>query len=360
MMIRGGRCSRPLAVRCISKRWYHFDTFQAGDSVILRGVLKPDKISLSKPLEENGQWQTPFGVFEHNDVIGKQARTTVVNKRGDKFLITHPTLEEYMVNRMRLAQPIYPYDAAAIVNLADIHIDRRSLGEGEILHFLEAGTGHGSLTMAICRAIHGANNAGEAHRGAVLHSVDRNSSHSKVGKKNIMNFRRGMYMNDVQFHVANSPQDWLKDRQEIRLSGVFLDLPNPHIGLEPIAKSMRLDAPMTVFCPSVTQIQALNEQIGKDGGIPLTLITVAELPPGMGGGMRPWDVRSSLSKETGDIVRICRPRAGSKIVGGGFVALYRRVPDGIRKPRLVKNTNLSKNHEVSSSWWKRILNRIGL
>lgn len=337
-------------------RGYHFDTFRKGDCVVLRSVLKPDKVSLSKPLEEGSQWQTPFGVFGHNEIIGLETRSTIVNKHGDKFLLTHPSLEEYILNRIRLAQPVYPHDAAAIVNLADIHIDDGCMDSGETLHYLEAGTGHGSLTLAICRAIHSANvrnvDGMIEKQGAVLHSIDRNQNHSKVGRRNVQNFRRGMYSNDVQFHIADSPADWLRTQQGIQLSGVFLDLPSPHVGLKTIADAMRLDAPLTVFCPSVSQIQDFSEEINQDADIPLTMITVAELLPGMGGGMRPWDVRSSVIRETGQIARVCRPKVGSKVVGGGFVALFKRIPDGVRKPRLTSQTPPPKQEEAS--WWTRI------
>lgn len=338
-------------------RGYHFDTFRRGDCVVLRSVLKPDKTSLSKPLEDGSHWQTPFGVFGHNEIIGLKTRSTIVNRHGDKFLLTHPSMEEYILHRMRLAQPIYPHDAAAIVNLADIHIDDGFVDSDETLHYLEAGTGHGSLTLAICRAIHSANvrNAdGTVERqGAVLHSIDRNPNHSKVGRRNVQCFRRGMYSNDVQFHVADSPADWLKTQQNMQLSGVFLDLPSPHVGLKTISKTMRLDAPLTVFCPSVSQIQDLSEEINQDADIPLTMITVAELLPGMGGGMRPWDVRSSVVKETGQIARVCRPKVGSKIVGGGFVALFKRIPDGLRKPRFT-NQPPKPSPPEQSSWWSRL------
>ncbi|CAN6608201.1 hypothetical protein TRVA0_003S04148 [Trichomonascus vanleenenianus] len=302
----------------------------------MRGVLRPDKISLSKPLAAGGTWKTPFGEFSHDQFIGQVPRMVVANHKNDKFIVTHPTFEDYIVNRRRDAQPIYPYDAAAIVTLADIHVEspgRDEEGGFEKLHFLEAGTGHGSLTLAICKAIHAANPK-DGPQGAVLHSIDRNPIHSRTGRKNVEEFRRGMYARDVEFELANSPGEWLESQAQeqsgsmFKLSGAFLDLPAAKEQVIAISKYLKVDAPLIVFCPSVTQIQEIVEATSD---VPLAMVDVVELMPGMGGSMRSWDVRKTKIKETGEVANVCRPRVGMKVVGGGFVGVFRRLNDQLKK-----------------------------
>lgn len=306
------------------------------------------------------------------------------------------------MHRKRDAQPIYPLDAAAIVALADVHVDER---EVDVQQFLEAGTGHGSLTLAICKAIHGANGPARAAtaaatavdpvdsvaadgrteptaapstnsaaekrpdlRKAILHSIDRNATHSRTGRHNVRDFRRGMYREDVEFHVCDSPEEWLRERsgpwrdlnnyssssssssgssdssssstslpttgvdKKEFLHGAFLDLPSPFLSISAISSHLVVDAPLVVFCPSVTQIQDMVEYVRVTLDVDLTLVNTVELMPGSGGGsMREWDVRSTVVRQTGELVRVCRPRVGSLVVGGGFVAVFRRLPGGSRK-----------------------------
>uniref|UniRef100_A0A060T5T2 tRNA (adenine(58)-N(1))-methyltransferase catalytic subunit TRM61 n=1 Tax=Blastobotrys adeninivorans TaxID=409370 RepID=A0A060T5T2_BLAAD len=336
--------------------------FVPGDTVIIRGVVRPDRVALSKPLTPGNQWATPFGQFSHDQFIGRDPRTAVESVSGDKYIATHPTYEDYVINRMRVAQPIYPHDASAIVALADIHIDSQ---EQEVHHFMEAGTGHGSLTLAICKAIHAANQ-GQTPK-AVLHSIDRNANHSKIGSKNVRDFRRGMYARDVQFHVGD-PTHWLHNNGDVQLSGVFLDLPKPGVHLGTIAQRLKVDAPLVVFCPSISQIQEVVSTIHEDCSILLNLVNTVELMPGMGGSMRNWDVRVTTVKETGEQVNVCRPRVGSKIVGGGFVGVFRRLPQGARDGEMkrraqtqtnVKDTDTKTPTPTQGGWFSSIRRLFG-
>lgn len=448
-----------------------YRTFEPGDIVIARHVMRPDRPSLSSPLSKEKEWNVHTAVIPHAEVLGRPSRSSIVSAKGQKnqkFILTHPTLEEYATHRKRLAQPIYPLDAASIVALADIHEDETGgMGYGRVTgtakdlvypdfpvrlpqngvqategeekmnefqdvasesqekasenlenvtehteikqndtqetketeeypfanpflkmrQYLEAGTGHGSLTLAICRQIHAANyeyrrSGNKFDRGAVLHSIDRNANHSKNGRYNVRDFRRGMYVGDVEFHIAESPEKWLEEKGDVWkrvamgenvdpeeledahekplnqetenletlsepdveqipsqdstpqyetpgsfLSAAFLDLPSPESTLSAIAHRLIVDAPLIIFCPSVSQIQDLVEAVRLDETIDLTLTNTVELLPGIAGGsMRSWDVRSTVVRETGDIAKVCRPRVGTGITGGGFVAVFRKLP----------------------------------
>lgn len=347
-------------------RRYSTSVFKPGDIALARHVMRPDRPILSGPLTPGKHINAGTTKITHDEILGHPIRSTLTTvpsaKSGveQKYILTRPTLEEYLLHRKRDAQPIYPLDAAAILALADIHVDEQT--EGGVQQFLEAGTGHGSLTLAICKAIHSANGAARAAaanapvnkdsrgedqpelRRAILHSIDRNAHHSRTGRHNVRDFRRGMYRGDVEFHVCDSPEEFLTSPRTVahwqqRLSpateqylhGAFLDLPAPDRSIETIAQHLAVDAPLVVFCPSVTQIQDMVEHVRLAPEVDLTLVNTVELMPGMGGGsMRAWDVRSTVVRQTGEVVRVCRPRVGSSVVGGGFVAVFRRLPTGAR------------------------------
>lgn len=268
----------------------NYRTFQPGDIVISRHVLNPGRPYMSDPLTEGKVLKLGRDSIPHADILNLPPRSTVVTPKGQRYIFSYPTMEEYIIHRKRMAQPIYSLDAAAIVSLADIHEDGNaamgySTGFGRITgtitdryvtreseeaaalarkteqeqqtsssnnnteeengsekkeapenvqaenapvyefkkpetyiktrQYLEAGTGHGSLTLQIARAIHAANEKSRetgdlSLRGAILHSVDRNAVHSKTGRVNVRDFRRGLYYGDVEFHVAESVEAWLK------------------------------------------------------------------------------------------------------------------------------------------------------
>lgn len=248
---------------------------------------------------------------------------------ADKFVVTEPTLDEYVSLAKRRAQPIYAMDAAVVASLGEIDaFDALTAGNGP-KRYLEAGTGNGSLTLAICHLIHGANalarHVGDPSlRGAVLHSVDRNKTHQENGERNVANYKRGRFLGDVEFSIAELPLEWVQNfKESLTLHGVFLDLPDPHLYLQDLAPVLALEGTLVVFCPSITQLLKCKQTLSEKK-VYLTLIRALELPPGNGGGTREWDVSSAVTKATGERVDVCRPKVGERVVGGGFIGVFKR------------------------------------
>ena len=241
-----------------------------------------------------------------------------------------------------------------MVSLLDIHVSpSECTSEDAPLEILEAGTGHGALTLHLARAIHAANpklppeafaqlNPGmneancqdtqaansttdikrevspiastptgtqssgvgilqqwRSQRKAVIHTVDMSRSHSQHAQKIVYGFRRGMYAGDVDFNVGNV-NEWIDHQCTERneqtlgkrefLSHVILDLPASHLYIAKAASVMHIDGSLLVFNPSVTQIMACVELI-RNMKLPLALDCVLETGSSMTGG-REWDVRA--------------------------------------------------------------------
>ena len=207
---------------------------------------------------------------------------------------------------------------------------------------MEAGTGHGALTLHLAKAISGANirvqkgqhsslgeeretsfwrrilrrirypsddrvhpsqlqaDSDQGKPSAVIHTIDVSQKHSEHAKKVVQGFRRGLYAKNVDFHVGNV-SDWVNYRLEERrksgidtedvpfLSHVFLDLPSSHRHLQTVASALRTNGNLIALNPSITQITE-GVEIVKKRGLPLTLDKVLELGPNMTGG-KEWDVR---------------------------------------------------------------------
>lgn len=234
------------------------------------------------------------------------------------------------------------------MSLLDIHVwppsgPRQSPEEGP-LEILEAGTGHGGLTLHLARAIQGANGSPPAlpsvsaasnelpqdevalssteatapvtgtdqaelaeqarieeiktwksQRNAILHTIELRPEHSHHARNIVRNFRHGLYYPHVDFHTG-SVVDWIRDELARRASAPFLahillDLPAAHDHLATVAQALRPNGKLIVFNPNITQIATCVETI-RTKNLPFQLDKVLELGSGVGTAGREWDVRS--------------------------------------------------------------------
>ncbi len=203
------------------------------------------------------------------------------------------------------------------------------------LEILEAGTGHGALTLHLARAVHCANRPKSStvskleqakdkpsdckprgiedesesestnlhehlkdERRAVIHTIDISPKHRKDAEAIIKGFRQGMYLNDIEFHVGDV-SEWIDDQTKHReldredasfLSHILLDMPNADQHIEKAASALHVNGNLLAFSPSISQIMAIVE-IVKRRQLPLQLDRVVELGSNMTGG-REWDVRA--------------------------------------------------------------------
>ncbi|KPI36180.1 uncharacterized protein AB675_8918 [Cyphellophora attinorum] len=300
--------------------------YAIGEQVLINGKR------LSSPLV-NGRTSPVPGdgnnaLLQHDNVIGQRARTlrTRDGKGGRYVQVERPTLDEYISLTRRNVTPVYATYASHIVSLLDIHPPTPGhKHENERLEILEAGTGHGSLTLHLARAIAAANHppplsALPAMRGksadadpdgalaepvndqewsswlsdrqAIVHTVETVPKNSRDAEKLIRGFRRGLYWPHIDFHVGSVGQ-WLRTKLQERgtefLSYVLLDMPEVEEMLPVAAQAMKEDALLAVFCPSITQIAECQKLI-KEQSVPLAHEQVVELGEGISTG-RVWDVR---------------------------------------------------------------------
>lgn len=216
----------------------------------------------------------------------------------------------------------------------------------------------------------------------MIHTVDVSARYSEHAKRIVHGFRRGLYSGDVTFHVANV-SDWLdqqfKDRKletstdKSFLDHIIIDMPDSYQQVEKATSALRANGNLLLFNPSITQLISAVEEV-RTKRLPLFLERVVELGPGLCGG-KEWDVRAvkprallkaeqerSLTRgkreanraayQEGDAENsnemlensssrdgeqsqaaaddiqgfqmICRPKAFARLVGGGFLGLWRK------------------------------------
>ena len=208
---------------------------------------------------------------------------------------------------------IYPADANVIVQLLDLHASvPRPEASSELspscLEILEAGTGHGGLTLHLARAVQSAN----AHlppnsdtlaeemerwrqsRRAIVHTIDVKERYSNHARTIVRGFRRGLYDGTVDFHIGDvssfvESQFSERPSAEPFLSAAVLDMPSADDHLRVVSKALRVDGKLVVFNPNITQIADCVQHIKRERLL-LRLERVLELGVGISGG-RDWDVR---------------------------------------------------------------------
>ncbi|KAI9736952.1 MAG: hypothetical protein M1834_000541 [Cirrosporium novae-zelandiae] len=246
-----------------------------------------------QPLKRDKRQETRFGNIEHNDIIGKRPTEEVYSHNQNYFTVLNPTLDEHI----RLSRrKIYPRDADFLVSKLELHPPLPD-DKGPPLEILEAGTGHGSLTLHLARAIHGANGSppesklqtpeGEAeespnpileewkaHRKAIIHTVDILPKYTCHAQKIVSTFRRGLYTHDIDFHVCpQGVSEWVTTQLSLRhsqhqsqskqqepttsppfLSHAILDLPSAHLQIPTLYPALLRNSTLAVFMPNITQI----------------------------------------------------------------------------------------------------------
>ncbi|HYV02077.1 MAG TPA: tRNA (adenine-N1)-methyltransferase [Actinomycetota bacterium] len=204
--------------------------FEAGERVLL--VDGRGRRFLVK-LQPGGTFHYHGGAVPHDLILGSDEGTEVHSTTGAPLTCLRPTFADFVLKMPRGAQVIYPKDIGAILVFADVAPGAR---------VLEAGTGSGALTMALCRA------AGP--EGAVVSYEARADFHDRA-------------RDNLEAFFGKLP-DWLDlrfgDVRQVAATGesfdrVVLDLPEPWSVLPETAGSLRAGGILCCYLPTTNQVQ---------------------------------------------------------------------------------------------------------
>jgi tRNA (adenine57-N1/adenine58-N1)-methyltransferase len=206
--------------------------FQPGEKILL--IDQRDRTYLFT-LQSKGTYHTHSGTLGHEELIGKPEGTKVETSKGMVFVAFRPRFADYVLKMPRGAQVVYPKDLGPIVTYADIYPGAR---------VLEAGTGSGALTIALCRAV-GAS-------GTVV-SYELRNEHREQAVRNIETF------------YGELPSTLTLREGDLSLVGetgesydrAVLDLAEPWGPLRAIAKVLEPGGVVCAYLPTTIQIQQL-------------------------------------------------------------------------------------------------------
>ena len=213
--------------------------FQLGDAVMLYDDRGRQYLLR---LRADGTFQFHRGSLPHASLVGLDDGSVVESSNGASLVALRPRLADYVLKMKRGAQVVYPKDTGAILTYGDIHPG---------VTVVEAGTGSGALTMALCRAV------GETGR---VVSVERRPDHADHAREAITRFfgalpaQLDLRVGDVEEHIA-----------DVRPDRVVLDLPEPWHAAEVAGRHLQSGGVFTAYLPTVPQLQALHDALEGAG-----------------------------------------------------------------------------------------------
>jgi tRNA (adenine57-N1/adenine58-N1)-methyltransferase len=215
--------------------------FEPGERVLL--IDQRDRRYLVKALEPGGLWHSHGGALEHDRIIGAPEGTRLRAAGGMVFTCFRPTLADFVLKMPRGAQVVYPKDIGAILVWADIRPGAR---------VLEAGTGSGALTLALCRAAGAEGRVVSYELREDFHRTARTNLEAFFGKlPGWLDLREG----DVALAATTGE----------RFDRVVLDLPEPWPLLGTLHDALEDGAIVCGYLPTTIQAQELVLSMQRSG-----------------------------------------------------------------------------------------------
>jgi len=186
-------------------------------------------------LHTGGEFHFHGGVVKHDLVIGAEEGVVVHSTLGSELTCFRPRLSDFILKMPRGAQVVYPKDLGAIL----VHVD---VFPG--IRVLEAGTGSGSLTLTMARAV--------GATGRVVSYELREDFHRRAGE-------------NIDAFLGEIPE-WLDlrlgDVRDVAATGerfdrVVLDMPEPWEVLKETAAALDPGGLVCGFLPTTGQVQQL-------------------------------------------------------------------------------------------------------
>lgn len=194
-------------------------------------------------LDAGGTFHYHGGAVPHDLVLGSEEGTVVHSTTGAGLVALRPRMADFVLKMRRGAQVIYPKDVGAILVEADVAPGTR---------VLEAGTGSGALTIALCRATGPEGLVVSYELRPDFHQTARDNIEAFFGKLPAwLELREG----DVG-EVAESGEQF--DR-------AILDLPEPWAVAEAMAAVLRPGAIVCTYLPTTNQVQQAVLALERSG-----------------------------------------------------------------------------------------------
>uniref|UniRef100_A0A336LJD7 tRNA (adenine(58)-N(1))-methyltransferase n=1 Tax=Culicoides sonorensis TaxID=179676 RepID=A0A336LJD7_CULSO len=241
----------------------HKDVIDEGDTVILYLTVFSmhaieAKAEIKNKLGEMIEYvfQTTYGALKVKDIIGMKYGTKVKLSRGWGYLL-QPTPELWSITLPHRTQIIYTPDISMILFQLDIK-------PGSVV--IESGTGSGSLSHAILRAI-----KPYGH----LHTFDFHEVRSQQARDEFQNHELADFVTTYHRDVCELG---FTDELNGKADAVFLDLPLPHMALPHAKKALKESGGrFCSFSPCIEQTQRVCELLESEGFVEIQTMEILQI-----------------------------------------------------------------------------------
>ncbi|TVU13627.1 hypothetical protein EJB05_37047 [Eragrostis curvula] len=214
-----------------------------GDTVV---VYERHDAMRAVAVRAGGVLQNRFGVFRHDDWVGRPFGSKVHSnagggggkkgggKAGGFVHLLAPTPELWTLVLSHRTQILYIADISLVVAYLE-------LVPGCVV--LESGTGSGSLTTSLARAV--------APHGRV-HTFDFHEQRAASARED---FERNGLSSLITVNVRDIQGEGFPEEHRGAADAVFLDLPQPWLAIPSVSLMLKQDGVLCSFSPCIEQVQ---------------------------------------------------------------------------------------------------------
>ncbi len=206
-----------------------------GDLIQLVGLTHKHFIFILKSGEA---FHSHRGIVKHDDLIGKAWGSQVFSHTGAPFFILQPSLADILNDLPRNTQILYPKDIGYI-------LIQMGIAPGQTV--MEAGTGSGSMTIALATAV--------GEHGKVI-SYEQKQDFQNLAKKNLE--RLGL-ASRVDFKLRDIAEGF----DETDADAFFLDVQTPHEYIEQVRGALKPGGFFCTLVPTFNQVEKMLSALRK-------------------------------------------------------------------------------------------------
>lgn len=200
-------------------------------------------------LKSGGDFQSHRGVLKHDDLIGKPWGSQVFSHTGAPFFLLQPSMADLLNDLPRNTQILYPKDIGFI-------LIQMGISEGQTV--MEAGTGSGSMTIALASAI--------GNDGRVV-SYEHKQDTQNLARKNL---ERVGLASRVDFKLRDINEGF----DETDADAFFLDVQNPFDYISQVRNALKPGGFFCTLIPTVNQVEKVLLALRTNG---FAFVEVCEL-----------------------------------------------------------------------------------
>ncbi len=197
--------------------------------------------------ETTKTFHTHKGFIKFDDLIGKEFGSPATSNLGTKFFALRPTLQDYIMKSSRQTQITYPKDIALIIMFSGI-------GPGS--RVVEAGTGTGALTLALCFHV---------RPEGKVYSYEIREEFATVAARNL---QRASLIDSAEL----KNMDITTGIAETGVDAVILDLATPWLVVPHAYEALRPCGTLVSFSPTIDQVVQTVEALAENGFVAVETI----------------------------------------------------------------------------------------